>query len=248
MKYFILSFLLWSPFSLTAQTGTSDIVDMREQIRLRESQKQLDACRSSISGTGVGKRLDVVRGVLRSCRFQEVNPDSILWSKVSSAGRARSFNASVEAQRKKIQEERERQNRDDEVTVTKQFYRFDQVVPTQVTSVGSVIGEEGLTLASSVTEVMLFLQRSDDLASYANKNYDPKGSGVQELMELANLAEMVSDPNHNCREVLDFRQWPKVIPRRALFYGQLRVEGLPEKWYLLCKSFLDSKMKRTSIS
>lgn len=220
MKYFILSFLLLSPFSLTAQTGTGDFVDMREQIRLRESQKQLDACQSSISGAGDGKTLDVVRGVLRSCRFREVNPDSVLWSKVSSAGRARSFNASVEAQRKKIQEERERQNRDDEVTVTKQFYRFDQVVPTQVTSAGSVIGEEGLTLASSVTQVMLYLQRSDDLAAYANKNYDPKGPGVQELMELANLAEMVTDPSHNCREVLDFRQLAEGDPEaRAILWS-----------------------------
>ena len=216
----MLIFLFSAPFNLTAQTGTTDYVDMSEQIRQQESQKQVDACQGKINNAGEGKTLDVVKGVLSSCRFRAVNPDSVLWSKVSSAGRARSFNASVEAQRKKILEERERQNRDDEASVVKHFYRFDQVVPTRVTSPGSVLGEQGVTLSSNITEVMLFLQRSDDLAGFAGRNYDPKGPGIQELMELANLAEIATDPNHNCREVMDFRQLSEGDPEaRAILWS-----------------------------
>ncbi|MFP5491694.1 MAG: hypothetical protein ACLGG0_09340, partial [Bacteriovoracia bacterium] len=216
----MLIFLFSAPFNLTAQTGSTDHVDMTEQIRQQESQKQVDACQGKISNAGEGNTLDVVKGVLSSCRFRAVNPDSVLWSKVSSAGRARSFNASVEAQRKKILEERERQNRDDEASVVKHFYRFDQVVPTRVTSPGSVLGEQGVTLSSNITEVMLFLQRSDDLAGFAGRNYDPKGPGIQELMELANLAEIATDPNHNCREVMDFRQLSEGDPEaRAILWS-----------------------------
>jgi hypothetical protein len=77
-----------------------------------------------------------------------------------------------------------------------------------------------VTLSSNITEVMLFLQRSDDLAGFAGRNYDPKGPGIQELMELAHLAEIATDPNHNCREAMDFRQLAEGDPEaRAILWS-----------------------------
>jgi len=186
--------------------------DYQQEIIEREASRQLDRCADTVQQGADGSKLEVVRRVLGSCQFREVNPNAVLWSRVPGANTPQSFSSGLRRERERVKAAAERQNRDDEVETVNLFYRFDEVVPTELLSSGSVLGEQGVKLAGNVTQVLLHLQRSDDLADFANRHRGQQGPGIQELMELAYAASLARNSQHHCREAVQFAQLPKDSP------------------------------------
>ncbi|MFP5457552.1 MAG: hypothetical protein ACLGG7_02365 [Bacteriovoracia bacterium] len=203
-KLALISFLLTS--SLSAQIGPPPTNDYRTEIRTQEATRQLENCVNTVEARDQNNTFDTLRGVLRNCRVRSVDPDSILWSRVPGVGNGAGHVARLKEHEARVQAAKERQNKEDMIDTATDFIRFDQVQPTQLSSAREVLGDQGVQLSSDITLVMLHLQRSDDLAQFANRPDKPRGPGIEELMRLAQMAEIAQDPDHGCRQSLDFRQ------------------------------------------
>ncbi|MBY0517924.1 MAG: hypothetical protein K2P81_13525 [Bacteriovoracaceae bacterium] len=178
-----------------------------EIIKQSQAQQQFENCESSFTNNS-GLTLNTLKGVLGNCKFRPIDAQDVIWNQLPGINTTKSFQKNLEAQRKAAQEMIERKNRDDEVVITDNIIRFDQVRPEVFQSAGFALGQEATSLSHSVTEIMLYLERSDSLEEFAKKPKKKMGPGIEALAELSFLSSLVDGKNINCAQNMSFEKLP----------------------------------------